>query len=128
RRDGLLDRWPLGDSLCPLARKACLDLFPEALVGPVLEPGVERHLDVVAAEHRASLRSECEAALRVTVRDFLERRHLGEDAEPAEWVHLLQLGEHARRETLARHAMEAVAAGDEVAVDLGALAALAIAH
>src|SRR5437588_763839 len=101
----------------PDARKPRLDRRPEPGVGPVLDPGVERHLDVVAAEHRAPLRREREAARRVAIRDLAERRRLREDAEPAERVDLFVLPQCSLGKARARYTMEAVAPGDEIAVD-----------
>src|SRR5207237_5020968 len=93
-----------------------------ALVGPVFDAGIERHLDVVAAERRTSLGCQREAARRMAVGDLLERRRLREDAEPAERIELLVFALH--RDITARDAMEAVAAGNEVAVELPRFAAV----
>src|SRR5258708_33050087 len=121
-RDRFLDWGPGGDRLGPVAWKPCLELLPEPGVGPVLDPRVERHLDVVAAERRAALRGEREAARRMAVRDFLERRRLRQDAKPAERIDLLVFP--LLRDATARDAVEAIAAGNEVAVELPRFAAV----
>jgi hypothetical protein len=46
------------------------------------------------------------------------RRHVGEHAEPAERVDPLVEPERRGRQALARNPVEAVAAGDEIALDL----------
>ena len=72
RRDRFLDRRPGDDAIGDLGRKARLQLGPELVVRPVLDPGVERALDVVAAEHRVALRGEGEAARVTRVDDLLD--------------------------------------------------------
>ena len=54
-----------------------------------------------------------------------KRRGARQDAEPAERVHLLELAQDRGRDRPARDAVEAVAAGDEVAVQPQRLAAVA---
>ena len=56
------------------------------------------------------------------------RRRLGEDAEPAERVDALMRGDRSCRHALAADAVKAVAASDEVAVDLQRVAAGAAGH
>ena len=60
----------------------------------------------------------------VGVDDVGQRRRLRQDAQPAERIHLFELAQHVWRDGLARHAVEAVATGDEVAVHAHGLAAV----
>ncbi|MCY1407277.1 hypothetical protein D9M71_225730 [compost metagenome] len=61
----------------------------------------------------------------VGVDEFLvDRRGIGQQAQPAERIDPLVLGQHTLRDALARHAVEAVATGDVVTLDAVGLAVL----
>ncbi len=70
-----------------------------------------------------------EAALMVGIDQlFGAGRHVGQDAQPAEGINPLELAAHTRRDGLAADAMEAVAAGDELAVQPVGLAVLVVGY
>jgi hypothetical protein len=72
---------------------------------------------------------EREAALVVAVDELLARGlNLGQDAEPAERIDVLARREHAIGHRRAADAVEAVAAGDDLAAQLVALAVVAVAQ
>ena len=74
----------------------------------------------------ASASASCRARSRARVgvdQLVVDGRRIGEDAEPAEGIDALVDADRLLRDRLAADAVEAVAAGDEVAVDLVALAA-----
>ena len=103
RRDALLDRWPGRDVAAPAPREAALELVPDPLVGPVLDLLVEAALDVVAAAGRRAHRGEREAALVAGVDQLVRaRRHVGQDAEPAERIDALERPADATPARLAR--------------------------
>src|SRR4029077_8032990 len=117
RRDGFFDRRAGDDGVRHVFGTARLELFPEAVVRPVFEPGVEVALDVVAAEHRIALRGERKTAAVIAIANFRIGRRLRHDAEPAERIALLVGLGQGSRDRGAADAMRAVAAGDVVAVD-----------
>src|SRR5512142_108978 len=59
---------------------------------------------------------------------LVQRRHLGEQPEPAEGVHPLELSTLIRRYRRAADAVVTVAAGDEIAVQLVTRPAMGVAH
>jgi hypothetical protein len=118
RRDRLLDRRTGHEPAGDLARQAGAELVPEAIVGPVFDAVVDAALHVVATEHRMPHRAQREAPLAVGVDELLvDRRRLGEDAEPAERVHPLVRAQHRRRDHRAAHTVGTVATGDVLALD-----------
>ena len=87
------------------------------------------HLQIVAAAARRAHRAEREAARVVRVDElFRRRRHVGEEPEPAEGIDALVGRGRAGRNARAADPVRAVAAGDEVAGDLGPRAILDVAH
>ena len=74
-------------------------------------------MDVVAAEPRIAQRGEREAPLMPGVDDVPDRRRFRHDSEPAERIGALEDPERLLRDALPRHAVESVAAGDEVAFE-----------
>ena len=90
---------------------------------------VERALQVVAAARVAPHAAEGEAALVRDVDELVRhRRRVGQEAQPAERIVALEGRQRAGGHALAAHAVEAVAAGDEVARELVLVAAVAVAH
>ena len=78
---------PVVTRLGRLRRQAAAQLVPEALVGPVLDPVVERALHVVAAAVRRAHRAERKAASMIGIDQLaVGRRHLGQHAQPAERI------------------------------------------
>jgi hypothetical protein len=105
--------------------QAQLQLLPERVVAPVLHVVRQRHLQVVAAARLAALAAQGKAARAVDVDQLVaDRRGVGQQAQPAEGVDLLVFGDGRARRAGAAHAVEAVAAGDEVAVQAVRLAVL----
>ena len=116
--DALLEHRPLVERP-PLERGARLELLPDALVRPLAEVLVVGDLEVVARQLGPAQREQREAALVVGVDELVHRRRdLREDPEPAERVLALERAQHAGGDALAADAVEAVAAGDEVALEL----------
>src|SRR6266480_4330831 len=94
------------------------ELGPKALVGPFVGLLGERDLEVVAAARAAPLAAEREAALVADVDQLVRHRgRVRQHAEPAERIVLFKKLYCCRRHARAAHAVEAVAAGDEVALD-----------
>ena len=102
----------------PRSRAARCSSLQIALVRPVAR-GPRRartggRAGVISGERMLKQR---EAALVVGVDQLVRgRRRLRQDAEPGERIDALEDGQHARRNRRPADAMEAVAAGDEVAV------------
>jgi hypothetical protein len=112
-----------------IGRNTARQLAPEPVVGPVGHVLVGIDLEVVAAAGPRAHGAEGEAALVVAVDQLgIDRRRIGEDAEPSERIDPLEGVEHLRRDGLAAHAVEAVAPGNEIARDLVRLPALAVAQ
>ena len=105
-----------------------VELLPDPLVGPVRDVVVRVDLDVEPAQLGDAQAVQREPALVRGV-DQLVRRggDLGEDPEPAERVLARALGQHAVGDGVAADAVEAVAAGYRLAVELllGAFVAVA---
>src|SRR6202012_6154511 len=111
--------WAGDDAVGGLLVEPALQFIPEAFVGPLLDLVVERALQIIAAAAGRAHGAEREAARVVGIDQLMrDRRRLGEDAEPAEWIDpfigLNRVGTNAG----AADAGKAVAAGDEVAIDL----------
>ena len=76
------------------------------------------HLDIVAAARRRAHGRQGEAALVVGVDEFvIRRRHVGEEAEPAEGIGPFIGDEPLPLHGPARDAVKAVAADDDIAAD-----------
>src|SRR5712664_318947 len=68
--DRLLDRWPGDNDFGQLARIASFEFGPEPIVRPGLDLSIQRDLDVVAAENRATSRRERESTRVVRINDL----------------------------------------------------------
>ena len=98
-------------------RQAVFQLLPEAFVRPIFHRIAQRHLQVIAAAGGGTLAAQGKAVGMFGVNQFFRyRRGVGEQTQPAEGVHALVGFEHIGGYALARHAVEAVAAGDKVAI------------
>ncbi len=103
----------------PRQRRTRLELLPDAFVGPLVEPVVGAALHVVTRELRRPQREQREAALVVRVHELVDRRSdVGEDAEPRERILALERAEDAGGNARAADAVKAVAACDDVALEL----------
>jgi hypothetical protein len=101
-----------------IGAEADRQFVPDAFVAPVLDLLGQRHVHVIAAARVAAHRGEREAAFVVGVDQFVvARRHVGQDAQPAERIDPFEFARGAGRDRLARRAVEAVAAGDEARVE-----------
>src|SRR4029079_19534517 len=104
--------------LPPVERRAQAQLVPDPLLRPVADVLVVRRLHEVARELGRPEREEREAALVVRIHELVHRRRdPREDAEPAERILAL---ERSRRHRAATYAVESVAAGDHVTLELTA--------
>src|ERR671923_199758 len=109
-----------------LEPEPALELFPDPLVRPFLEVLVRPALEVETGHCRRAHAVQREAALVVRVDQCLVRRARGrEDAEPAERVLARERAQHSGRDAVAADAVEAVAAGDQVAAQLDVLTVVA---
>src|SRR5690606_5227041 len=98
--------------------KAAAQLVPETLVAPVLDLLLRWHLHIVAAALGGSHGAEREAAQVIGIDQFVaNRRHLGDDAEPAEGIDAFIEIYRSFGNGFTGDAMVAVATGDEIAVD-----------
>src|SRR6185436_18942337 len=97
--------------------------LPDAAVGPVLQLVVRVALEVQALDLRRARADQREAAIVVRVDQLVGgRRRLDQDAEPAEGIDARELAPCARGNRRPRDAVEAVAAADEIALELFELA------
>ncbi len=95
-----------------------MELLPDALVRPFLEVLVGLALQVQAHDLGRAQAAQREPARVVDVDELVRRRRgAGEDPEPAEGVGAVVLGQLAGRDRGAADAVEAVAAGDDVALE-----------
>jgi hypothetical protein len=108
-------------------RQTLFQLVPEGVVRPVLDRVVERHLNVIAAQHLRAQRAQRKAALALGIDEF-GRHRLGarQHAEPTERIDALVFAQHVLRNRLAADAVEAVGADDVIAIDADDAVALAI--
>ena len=121
-RHALLEDRALGERPA-LDAEAALELGPDPVVRPLVEVLVRLALEVQAAEARGPQAEQREPALVVRIDELLARgRDVGEDAEPAEGVVARERAQDAARDARAADAVEAVAAGDHVALELAPLA------
>src|SRR5690606_36623650 len=118
-RDALFNRGAGNKLGGDLGRNAALQFFPEGLVGPILNLIFQRHLYIVAAERGRALAAQGKAAFVVGVDElFVHGRGVREQAQPAKGVDTLEVLDFVLWDGLAAHAVEAVTAGDVVAVQL----------
>ena len=118
---------PVTRSSAALLVQPSLQLVPEPLVRPLVDVILERTLQVIAAAVHRAHGAERKASLVVGVNQFVvDRRRLRQDAEPAERIDPLEGLDRRRLDAGAADAVEAVAAGDEIAVDLAGHAVLDI--
>src|SRR5690606_22614101 len=107
--------------------QAVADFVPEAVVRPVLNLFVWRHLDIVAAARGRAHGAKRKAARMIGVDELVtDGRNVRDDAEPGEGIDFLVDRYRPLRHGAAADAVIAVAAGDEVAVDAVTLARAAI--
>jgi hypothetical protein len=120
RRDALVEDRALVD-----LADADAQLVPDALVGPLLQALVLWDLEVEPADRGRAHRVQREAALVPGVDELIgARRRLGEDPQPAEGIDELVVGNDPVGDRGAAYAVEAIAAGDEVALQLSRRAAV----
>src|SRR5208283_3750543 len=104
-------------------------LIPEARIRPFAYFLLEPALQVIAAARQRAHAAEREAACVIRIHELVRRgRHVGENSEPSERIGAFEGLKGIRWNALAGNAMEAVAAGDEIAHDVVAAAAMGIAH
>src|SRR5215469_2995976 len=115
RRNALLDRGSArhaGGSLRPQPHGK---LVPDALVGPLFELLIKRHLQIIAAALARALAGEGEAVGMACIDELvIAGRYIRHDAEPAERISTF---EEPRRHLAVADAVLTVAAGDEIAVE-----------
>src|SRR4051812_21957796 len=118
RDDAFLEDASLGE-LPALARlEAGVQLFPDACVRPVLHLVVRIALQVEALDLRRARADEGEATIMHGIDELVGGwRCFHQDAEPAEGIYARELAAHARGNRGSRDAVEAIAAGDEIAGD-----------
>src|SRR6185437_12349724 len=110
---------PSDQAIGGLPVESSLQFVPEALVRPLVDLVVERALHVIAAKVGRAHGAESKAALMIGVDQLMrDRRRVREDAEPPERIDPLESLDCIRLHGDAADAMKAVAAGDEVALDL----------
>ena len=103
----------------PLELEPRVQLLPDACVGPLGRILVGRALEIEAADLLRAEAVQREPALVARVDQFVARRRDGrEDSEPAERVLARVRREDAGRDAVAAHAVEPVATGDHVALEL----------
>ena len=117
RGDALVEQRSFGEREAVVGGQARRQLGPDAVVGPVVEALVGRHLQVHPGDRRRAHRVQREAVLVPAVDQLVRRRRrFGEDPQPGERVVAL---EHLEPGHLAAaDAVEAVGADDEVGVEL----------
>ena len=95
-----------------------MQLRPDAFIGPLVDVLIRTALNVQPATVGRPEAQEREPALVVCVDEFVVRGcDLGEDPETAEGVLAREFRQHTRRNAGAAHAVEAVAASDDVALE-----------
>ena len=123
--NGFLGDGAFGEFPAVAGGEALVEFAPDAVIGPEREIFVGRALQIEAADFGRAHGEQCEATIVMYVDEFFgSGRRLGENAEPAEGIVAFVNGEDARGDGVAGEAVEAVAAGDKVAVEAGAGAAV----
>src|SRR5262249_49530349 len=123
RRDAFLNDRPFFQREIAARIEPRLQLPPDAIVRPVGDLFVRVGLNVESRDPRRAHAEQSETALVMAI-DQLFRWGFGfgQNAEPAERVGPLKDGQRAVRNGCAAYAVRAVAARDEIAVDLPLLA------
>ncbi|MNL16341.1 hypothetical protein D3C87_1373780 [compost metagenome] len=129
RRDAFFDGRSGHQIVRQLLRQTGFEFIPEALIGPVFDFFIGRNLQVVTSARRRTHAAQGKTAFVAGVDQlFVHRWSVGKNPQPAKRVdpfkHLQVLGGNR----LPRHAMEAVAAGDVVAIEAIVFAVLFEGH
>jgi hypothetical protein len=95
-----------------------LELGPDALVGPVFDLLGDQDLEVQARDLAGAHRLKREPVRVTRVDEFVHRRPDAGRIEPAELVLVVERRDDAVEDRRPADAVEAVAAGDEVTLDL----------
>src|SRR5262249_10186440 len=115
--DGFLRDGAFGELPAVVRGEAFVEFGPDAGGRPEGQVFIGRALEIEAADFGRTHGEQREAAIVVRVDEFFRGgRGLGEDAEPAEGIVAIVCGEHAVWNCGAGNSVEAVTAGDEVAV------------
>ena len=118
RGDAFLDGRTRNQVRGDAVRQTGAQFIPKLRIGPIRRPLRRRALNVIAAAGRGAHSAEGEAARMIRVDQFVpHRRHVGEYAQPAEWIRALMQPDSVRRHAAAADAVIAIAARDEVALD-----------
>ena len=128
RGDALLDDRTFREDPSVIRCETDAELVPDPIVGPRRDVLVRRHLDVEPADLGRPQAVQREPPVVVRVDQLVgRRRHRGEDPQPRERELPVVLAHDARRDRVARDAVEPVAAGHHVAGDLDVGAVLPVA-
>src|SRR4029077_17946575 len=120
--DVLLQDRPFNQFPTFLRGESSLELLPNSFVGPKPQILIRGALDIKAADLRRAHAEQSETALVISVDQLLRRRRrLRENAQPSEGIIALENRERARGNGGTADAMETVAAGNEIAGQLGFL-------
>ena len=92
-----------------------MQLIPDAAVGPGVQILIGHTLHVESRKLGRATARQGKAALVIGICHLWKRLGLRQDAEPAEWKLAILDRERIRRDGRATDAVEAVAAGDDVA-------------
>jgi hypothetical protein len=116
--DGFLDDGTFGEFPAVMRGEALVEFAPDAMIGPERKVFIGRALEIEAADFGRAHGKQRKATMVMDVNEFLGcRRRLREDAEPAEGIVAFVNGEDARGDGGAADSVEAVATGDEVAIE-----------
>src|SRR5262249_26219348 len=115
--DALLQETALGEPAG--AADGGVKLMPDAFIGPGLNVIVGRALHVEARQARRAHGVKREAALVIGIDQLVvRRRRFRENADPAKRILAIVFGDDAHRNARPANAVKAVAAADEIAVEL----------
>src|SRR4051794_308030 len=99
-------------------RQAGVQFLPDPLFGPSVELLLRPALDIEAAELRRAHAVQRETALMISVDQLMSRGgNFRENAEPGERIGFFKDTQRRLGKRRPAHAMKAIAAGNEVAVD-----------
>src|ERR1700722_1085678 len=117
-RGGLLEDRAFAELPIAVGGDSQSQFAPNAFVGPGVNVFIERNLEIEAAHLARAHGQKGEATLVIAIDQFVRRgRGLRQYAQPTEWIEALEFGEHSFGNARAADAVEAVAAGDVVALD-----------
>src|SRR5688500_10418123 len=109
--DAHFKAWSGGDGFSNMRGQAAAQFVPESVIRPVFNSVVEVALHIIAAAGMRAHTAQGKAALVIHINEFIaNRRHIGEDTQPAKGIGPLEHTDFIHCDAVPRDAVIAVTA------------------